>query len=93
MSPIALGAVVQNLFVAKAFESARRQWRVALVLIAVTLGLDDEHRRLGSTKGAHVGQPVGERLVAEGEAAMRVELLRLRLGCPHELENRARLQK
>ena len=76
---ITLGAVVQNLVVAKAVERARRQRRVALVLGAVALGLDDEHRGPRTTKGAHVGQPVGERLVAKCEAAMGVELLRLRL--------------
>src|SRR6516162_275792 len=75
--PVSLGAVVQNLPVAKAVERARRQRRVALVLRAVTLGLDDQHRRPRTTKGAHVGQPIGERLVAKCEAAMRVELLLL----------------
>jgi hypothetical protein len=77
MRPVALGAVVQNLPVTKAVERARRQRRAALVLGAVTLGLDDQHRRPRTTKGMHVGQPVGERLVAKREAAMRVELLRL----------------
>ena len=93
MRPVALGAVVQNLLVAKSVERARRQRRVALVLGAVTLGLDDEHRRPRPTEGAHVGQPVGERLVAKREAAMGVELLRLRLGRPHERENRTGLQE
>jgi hypothetical protein len=77
MRPVALGAVIQNPLVAKTVERARQQRRLALVLGAVTLGLDDEHRRPCTTKGAHVGQPVGERLVAKREAAMRVELLRL----------------
>ncbi len=77
MRPVALGAVVQNLLVTKAAERAWRQRRLALVLGGVTLGLDDEDRRPCTTKGPHVGQPVSERLVAKGEAAMRVELLRL----------------
>jgi hypothetical protein len=77
MRPVALGAVMQNLLVTKAVERARRERRVALVLGAVALGLNDQHRRPRTTKGAHVGQPVGERLVAKREAAMSVELLLL----------------
>jgi hypothetical protein len=50
MRPVTLGAVVQNLLVAKAVERARRQRWLALVLGAVTLGLDDEDRRPRTTK-------------------------------------------
>jgi hypothetical protein len=77
MGPVALRAVLQNLLVAQAVKRARRQRRIAFVFGAVTLGLDDEHRRSRAGKGAHVGQPVSERLVAKREAAMGVELLRL----------------
>jgi len=60
---------------------------------AITLGLDDQHRRFHTAEDAHIGQPVGERLVAKREAAMCMELLGLRLGGPHECENRAGLQE
>ena len=76
-SPIGLGAEAQRLLERKGIECAggQRQAR-ALVLRAVALRLDDQHRRVAAAQRAHVGQPIAERLVAEGEAAVVVELSR-----------------